>query len=222
MSKKIKHTNEAIDATTEVLDETLETTETEVLEETPAAAEEVAPTPTVDLKSLMEQYPNVSLRKLALSLELSYGWILKCSKKPIAGQPYDPDAINYEEVQKTFARKGIDLTQLDWESLNESTQTSRGISLQKDMSAFQVGGKVYLREDNEVPFDICYKTATHIVIMKQGDTEPRAWSHSTFLMKGPVFEPRTIHDNNDPEENTAEENAAVQGILNDILGGDEA
>lgn len=224
MSKKIKHTNEAIDATTEVLDETLETTETtEVLEETPTP-EEVAPTstPTVDLKTLMEQYPNVSLRKLALSLELSYGWILKCSKKPIAGQPYDPDFVNYDEVQKTFERKGIDLTQLDWESLNESAQTSRGISLQKDMSAFQVGGKVYLREDNEVPFDICYKTDTHIVIMKEGSTEPRAWSHSTFLMKGPVFEPRTIHDNNDPEELDEASAETVQDILDDILGGKEA
>lgn len=225
MSKKIKHTNGAIDATTEVLDETLETTETtEVLDETTtlAAAEaeavEVAQTtPTIDLESLMKQYPNVSLRKLALSLELSYGWILKCSKKPIAGQPYDPDAINYDEVAKTFARKGINLAELDWATLNESTQTSRGILLTKDMDAFQVGQKVYLREDNEVPFDICYKTATHIVIMKQGDTEPRAWSHSTFLMKGPVFEPRTIHDNNDTET-TADENETVQGILNDILG----
>lgn len=219
MSKKIKHTNEAIDATTEVLDET---TTNEALEEATAEAAEVAPTstPTVDLKTLMEQYPNVSLRKLALSLELSYGWILKCSKKPIAGQPYDPDAINYDEVQKTFARKGIDLTQLDWESLNESTQTSRGILLTKDMDAFQVGQKVYLREDNEVPFDICYKTDSHIVIMKEGSTEPRAWSHSTFLMKGPVFEPRTIHDNNDPntEEPTAEQAETVQGILNEFVG----
>lgn len=180
----------------------LETTTTitdEVINNTPAT-EEVAPT--INLEELMTKYPNVSLRKLALSLELSYGWILKCSKKPIAGKPYDPDAVNYEEVAKTFARKGIDLTQLDWESLNESTQTSRGISLQKDMSAFQVGGKVYLREDNEVPFNICYKTDSHIVIMKEGSTEPRAWSHSTFLMKGPVFEPRTTHDNN---ENTEEE-----------------
>lgn len=176
MSKKIKTTeNEAITATTNEA-------------------------PTVDLKSLMEQYPNVSLRKLALSLELSYGWILKCSKKPIPGQPYDPGAVNYDEVAKTFARKGINLEELDWESLNEASQTSRGISLQKDMGAFQVGGKVYLREDNEVPFNICYKTDTHIVIMKEGSTEPRAWSHSTFLMKGPVFEPRTTHDNNDEEE----------------------
>lgn len=184
MSKKIKNENinEAMTATTE-----------EVVNNTPA-------TPSVDLKALMEQYPNVSLRKLALSLELSYGWILKCSKKPIPGQPYDPDAVNYEEVAKTFARKGIDLEALDWESLNESTQTSRGILLTKDMEAFQVGQKVYLREDNEVPFDICYKTETHIVIMKEGATEPRAWSHSTFLMKGPVFEPRTVHTNEDNEE----------------------
>lgn len=211
MSKKINHTNEAIPATTEVLDETT----TNVAAE---AVEVAQTTPTVDLESLMKQYPNVSLRKLALSLELSYGWILKCSKKPIPGQPYDPDAINYAEVAKTFARKGINLEELDWESLNESTQTSRGVLLTKDMSAFEVGQKVYLREDNEVPFDICYKTATHIVIMKQGDTEPRAWSHSTFLMKGPVFEPRTIHDNNDPEEPTAEQAETVQGILNEFVG----
>lgn len=185
MSKKINNIeNEAITTTTN---------------ETPT------PTPTVDLESLMKQYPNVSLRKLALSLELSYGWILKCSKKPIPGQPYDPDAVNYEEVAKTFSRKGINLEELDWESLNESTQTSRGILLTKDMDAFQVGGKVYLREDNEVPFEICYKTDTHIVIMKEGSTEPRAWSHSTFLMKGPVFEPRTIHDNADVNADNNEE-----------------
>ena len=178
MSKKIK-TENAIPTTTE-----------EVVENTP----------TINLEELMNKYPNVSLRKLALSLELSYGWILKCSKKPIPGQPYDPDAVNYDEVAKTFERKGIDLTQLDWEALNEASQTSRGISLQKDMSAFQVGGKVYLREDNEVPFDICYQTDTHIVIMKEGSSEPRAWSHATFLMKGPVFEPRTTHDNNEEAE----------------------
>lgn len=183
MSKKINTIeNEAITTTTE-----------EVVNETPT-------TPTVDLEALMALYPNVSLRKLALSLELSYGWILKCSKKPIPGQAYDPDAVNYAEVAKTFARKGIDLTSLDWESLNESSQTTRGILLTKDMDAFRTGQSVYLREDNKVPFEICYKTDTHIVIMKHGSTEPRAWSHSTFLMKGPVFEPRTIEDNNEVAE----------------------
>ena len=163
---------------------------------------EVAPisAPIFNLEEKMKQYPNVSLRKLALSLELSYGWILKCSKKPIPGQPYDPDAVNYDEVAKTFSRKGIDLESLDWESLNESTQTSHGILLTKDMDSFRTGHYVYLREDNEVPFEICYKTDTHIVIMKVGSTEPRAWCHYTFLMKGPVFEPRTVHSNNYEEE----------------------
>jgi len=182
MSKKIKTTNEAITTTTN-----------EVVNETPSFNGET-------LKEFMTKYPNVSLRKLALSLELSYGWILKCSKKPIPGKPYDPDEVNYDEVAKTFERKGINLATIDWEALNESTQTSRGISLVKDMSSFEVGAKVYLREDNEVPFEICYKTDSHIVIMKEGSTEPRAWSHSTFLMKGPVFEPRTVHTNNDEAE----------------------
>lgn len=149
-------------------------------------------TRTFNLKEAMESHPNVSLRKLANACEVSYGWVLKQSKKPIAGVAYDPDAVNYEAVQDTFEKKGIHLEDLDWEALNEAT-LKRGSLLVKDMAAFHVGQKVYLREDNEVPFEICYMTETHIVIMKEGATEPRAWSHSTFLMKGPVFEPRTVN-----------------------------
>lgn len=173
MSKKINKTNEAIDAT--------------------------VATPTFDLKVAMETYPNVSLRKLATACEVSYGWILKKSKEPIPGQAYDPEAINYAAVAATFAKKGIDLSTLDWDSLNEAV-LKRGVQLTKNMDAFQVGGEVYLREDNTTPFVICYKTETHIVIMKKGSTEPRAWSHGTFLMKGPVFEPRTVDTLEESEE----------------------
>lgn len=152
-----------------------------------------------DLQTMMEKYPNVSLRKLAIACELSYGWILKCSKEPIPNVPYDPEAINYEKVAGVFAKRGIDLNTIDWESLNEAT-VRQGATLTKNMDAFQVGGKVYLREDNKIPFEICYKTETHIVIMKEGTTEPRSWSHATFLMKGPVFEPRTITEKSEAEE----------------------
>ena len=155
-------------------------------------------TPVRDLKALLEKYPNVSLRKLTIACEISYGWILKCSKKPIAGQPYDPEATNYQAVAETFAKRGIDLETLDWDALNAET-IRNGVGLNKDMSVFEVGKKVYLREDNEKPFEIIYKTATHIVIMKEGETEPRAWSHSTFLMKGPVFEPRSINNKQEEE-----------------------
>ena len=169
-------------------------------EATTATATAANTTPVRDLKALLEKYPNVSLRKLTIACEISYGWILKCSKKPIAGQPYDPEATNYQAVAETFAKRGIDLETLDWDALNVET-IRNGVGLNTDMSMFEVGGTVYLREDNEKPFEIIYKTATHIVIMKEGETEPRAWSHSTFLMKGPVFEPRAI--NNKPEEEEA-------------------
>ena len=155
--------------------------------------------PTFDLRAAMESHPNVSLRKLAVACELSYGWILKKSKEPIPNTVYDPTAVNYEAVAAVFAKKGIDLSTLDWESLNEAT-LKRGVQLTKNMDAFQVGQKVYLREDNTTPFEICYKTDTHIVIMKEGTTEPRAWSHATFLMKGPVFEPRTVAALEESEE----------------------
>ena len=154
---------------------------------------------TFDLASAMQKYPNVSLRKLATACEVSYGWILKKSKEPVPGQAYDPEAVNYAAVAATFAKKGIDLSALDWDSLNEAV-LKRGVQLTKNMDAFQVGGEVYLREDNTTPFVICYKTESHIVIMKKGGTEPRAWSHGTFLMKGPVFEPRTVDTLEESEE----------------------
>lgn len=38
-------------------------------------------------------------------------------------------------------------------------------------------------------------------------------------MKGPVFEPRTIHDNNDPNETLDADSAeTVQGILDEFVG----
>lgn len=156
------------------------------------------------LESLMTQYPNASLRKLSLATEVSYVWLLKKSREPIAGVPYDPAATNFESVQNIFEKKGVDLKLLDWETLNETAIRNSKL-LPKDMDNFSVGQKVYLREDNTTPFEILYKTETHIVIMKVGTTEPRSWSHTTFLMKGPVFEQRTKGTDVAPEANTTEE-----------------
>lgn len=141
-----------------------------------------------DLQAAMESHPNVSLRKLAQATDVCYGWLLKKSKEPKPGTVYDPESVNYEAVARVFASKGIDLETLDWQALNATAQ--RSTTLTKDMEAFTVGSKVFLREDNEVPFTIVYKTETHIVLVQDGDTVPRALSHATFLMKGPVFRPR--------------------------------
>lgn len=169
------------------------------VEETAIAA---TPIPAFDLKAALEKYPNVSLRKLAQAAEISYGWVLKNSKKPIAGETYDPNAINYEAVVAVFTKRNIDLASLDWETLNEAS-LRKGNIVCKDMGAFAVGQKVWLREDNTTPFEICYMTDTHIVIMKEGTTEPRAWSHTTFMLKGPSFEPRAVSSLTDESDEEA-------------------
>ena len=156
------------------------------------------------LKEYFEEYENASIRKLANVTGINYGILLKKSKEPIAGQPYNPEAINWAAVEEKLKSKNIDYSELDWEALNEG-RSHRGSSLIKDMDAFTVGKKVYLRRDNDVPFEIVYKTDTHIVIMQEGKSEPLAWSHNTFLINGPVFERRATSSENENNSGESEE-----------------
>lgn len=146
-------------------------------------------TTSLSLKDYFEKYPNASLRKLATATEVNYGILLKKSKDPIPGEAYDPEATNWAALEAKLTSKGVDWATLDWEALNAGPNR-KGASLQKDVDAFKVGDKVYLRRDNTTPYEILYKTDTHVVIMKVGSTEPQAWANNTFLINGPVFEPR--------------------------------
>ena len=139
-----------------------------------------------NLQTYMEKYENVSIRKLAANTGINYGILLKLSKQPIPGVAYDPEAINYVAVEQKLIKKEIDLTTLDWESMN----VGRTTTLSKSVDDFKVGDKVYLRKNNEVPYVIVYKTETHVVIMLEGTSEPQAWSNNTFMLNGPAFEPR--------------------------------
>lgn len=150
---------------------------------------ENATTATMTLKEYFEKYENVSIRKLAAATEVNYGVLLKKSKDPVPGQPYDPEATNWAALEATLAKKNIDYTQLDWSGMNEGP-ARRGAQLIKDMEAFEVGKEVYLRRNNDTPYEIVYKTETHIVLMLKGTQEPICWAHNTFLINGPVFEPR--------------------------------
>lgn len=143
----------------------------------------------VTLQEFFEAYPNASIRKVAHATGINYGVLLKKSKEPIVGLPYDPEFTNWVALEEKLRSKDVDWTTLNWDEMNQGPSRS-GSTLQKDISAFKVGDKVYLRRDNEVPYEILYKTETHIVIMKQGSTEPQAWANNTFLINGPVFEPR--------------------------------
>ena len=143
----------------------------------------------VSLQALFEQYPNASLRKLAQATDINYGVLLKKSKDPIPGEAYDPEATNWKALEDKLTAKGVDWTTLDWEAMNAGPNR-KGTSLQKDIAAFKVGDKVYLRRNNTTPYEILYKTDTHVVIMLEGTSEPQAWANNTFLINGPVFEPR--------------------------------
>lgn len=148
-----------------------------------------ATTATMTLQAYFTDYPNASLRKLAQATEINYGILLKKSKEPVPGEAYDPEATNWAALEAKLTAKGVDWNTLDWDAMNAGPNRS-GITLQKSVDAFKVGDKVYLRRDNTTPYEILYKTATHVVIMKVGTSEPQAWANNTFMMNGPVFEPR--------------------------------
>lgn len=141
------------------------------------------------LQKCFELNPNASLRKLAQATNINYGVLLKKSKDPIPGEAYDPEATNWAALEAKLTSKGVDWNNLNWSELNAGPNR-KGTSLQKDIEAFKVGDEVFLRRDNTTPYKILYKTETHVVIMKVGSTEPQAWANNTFLINGPVFEPR--------------------------------
>lgn len=144
----------------------------------------------VDIQTLFEQYPNVSLRRLAVAADVTYTLLLKASKTPIEGIPYSAGAINFSAVAKFFDRRNIKIADLDWEALNSISINRKDGKVVKDMTQWNVGDKVYLRKNPTTPYNIVYKTETHIVIMLEGTTEPQAWVHNTFLLNGPQREPR--------------------------------
>ena len=160
-----------------------------VKETTTNATVEVKDTQRTTLEQYMEKYPLVSLRKLAHATNVTYGILLKKSKEPVVGEAYDPEATNWNALEAVFERKGINLAEVAWDELNQGPNR-QGATLIKDTSAFKVGDKVYLRRNNETPYEILYTTETHVVIKLDGTSEPIAWSWSTFMINGPVFEPR--------------------------------
>lgn len=152
-----------------------------------------------NLQTYFENYPNASIRKLSTVTNINYGIMLKLSKKPIPGEAYDPEAINWTALEEKLKSKNVDWTTLDWDAMNEGPNR-KGATLVKDLDAFQVGAEVYLRKNNEVPYVIVYKTATHVVVQLKGSTEPQAWANNTFLLYGPSLEPRAVKSNKEEVE----------------------
>lgn len=141
------------------------------------------------LKENFEKHPNATIRKFAHATEMNYMGLLNASRKPVVGEAYDPEAKNYNAMAELIAKNSVDVAGVNWEDL-ETVNRASTATLIKDMDKFTVGSKVYIRRNPATPYKIVYKTATHIVLLLEGSTEPIAWQHSTFLFNGPQFEPR--------------------------------
>ena len=135
-----------------------------------------------NVSEIIKTYENISLKRVAEELNLCYQYILKASKLPIKGQPYDPEAFNDEEVNKIINRKGINLEEIDWE---EISNRCRKIEKSDELEAFQVGVQFKLREKVEHIYEIIYNTETHTVFKDIEGTQPRVMNWDTFEHQSP-------------------------------------
>ena len=141
-------------------------------------------TPKMSVKEALENTPNLSLRKLALAVDVCYGVLLKASKKPIAGVPYDPTNVNYAEVDAVLARKGIDISTLDLVAIAGEARAKA--TKEVDLA---VGDKFTIR-GREEQYVIVALTKTHICIQATeanefGEEILRSMSIATFLHQTP-------------------------------------
>ena len=128
----------------------------------------------------------VTLRKIALMVNIPYWKIRSAQTKPIPGQIYDPEATNWNQVAELIDDKYADVKKIDWDAV---AAESVSVNVVSDMSAFPVGTKVYLRKHDK-PFTVIWLTDTHIVILEEGSTAPKAWGHETFIANGPALTTR--------------------------------
>lgn len=132
------------------------------------------------LQTGFETHPEVSLRQLALATDATYQVLLRESRKPVPGVPYDPDSVNYSAVADALIRKhGPDLELPDFAELAAGKKPPR----QKNVS-WQVGQTVEFR-NFPGQFEILMATADHLVFMEIGKTKPRVMNLDTFEHQGP-------------------------------------
>lgn len=156
-----------------------------------------------ELKNLLGQYSNVSLRRLAEATGISYAWLLKSSKKPIEGEAYDPNAINYKAIASILSKKEVLLLDLPWEEMNKANPRNTGAKLSKAIEDYPNGSKWYLRGATS-EFEIVYQTQTNVVVIAVDSTVPQNFSWQTFFQKGPSTEPRPIKSKKSDEPESEE------------------
>lgn len=129
------------------------------------------------LKNWFETVEGISLRKLSLATDVSYQMLLKASRKPIEGIPYDPAAINYQALATVLERHEIDVNAIDVAQLE-------GVAIRAALKEHDLKqGDKYTIRGNEREWTVALLTATSICLQSNDDL--RTMSISTFLHQTP-------------------------------------
>ena len=129
------------------------------------------------LKNWFETVEGISLRKLSLATGVSYQMLLKASRKPIEGIPYDPAAINYQALADLLTRHEIDVNAIDVAQLE-------GVAIRAALREHDLKqGDKYTMRGNTQEWTIALLTATSVCLQSNDDL--RTMSISTFLHQTP-------------------------------------
>lgn len=135
----------------------------------------------LSIKNVLEDHPDVSLRKLAAYAKLPYNQLLKLSKKPIVGEVYDPNKINAAAVDIYLAQHNIDLSKIDVEDITTAKRVAT------TTMQLKLNGRYKIRNVDE-PVTIVALTKTHVCIAEAPTDDEeilRSMSITTFLHQSP-------------------------------------
>lgn len=140
------------------------------------------------IETIRTNYPKLSLKKICEVTGVCYQYVLKASKQPIEGKPYDPTDFNYTAVEKIFARKEVDFESYDWKTISDEIVIAAPVSKIED---FKVGTEFQLRETEDKKgtiYSVIFTTESHIVFMSNESTQPRVMNWDTFIHQSPRIE----------------------------------
>ncbi len=136
------------------------------------------------LRVQMENFPNVTLRKISRTTGKNYNKLLKAARKPQEDKPYDPKDRNYAAIAFVLGAEAIE--DLDWLELNlggRGASSKPGVSRSSDR-VYEAGEIIRLRDN--ITYTIMFSTPNHLILMPHTENgTPRVLSHATFMTKGP-------------------------------------
>lgn len=77
-----------------------------------------------ELRSSLEQ-GEVSVKRLADLINVSYAGLVRVMRKPILGKAYNPDEVNFEELKNFFERNNVKLDEIVMEDIKQVKKSKK-------------------------------------------------------------------------------------------------